>query len=166
MYIYYVYAYLRENNTPYYIGKGKGNRAFKKHGKLPVPKDKSKIVFIFQDLIEQDAHELECLLIKFHGRKDNGTGILRNLTDGGEGRSGAIVSDETRKKLQKPKPARSAEHNTNLGKSLSVALKGRPKPPRSAEHKRAISAAMKGKKQSPEAIEKRFASRRNKSQKA
>jgi hypothetical protein len=40
-------------------------------------------------------------LIDFWGRKDNGTGILRNLTDGGEGCSGAILSEETKKKISK-----------------------------------------------------------------
>jgi hypothetical protein len=94
---YYTYAYLREDRTPYYIGKGKGNRIYSTNGRrLKPPKDRSRIIFLKQNLTEEEAFKHEIYMIAVFGRKDLGTGILGNLTDGGEGPSNP--SEETRKK--------------------------------------------------------------------
>ncbi len=95
--IFYTYAYLREDKTPYYIGKGKGDRAYKRSkNDLKPPKDKSRIILLKQNLSEDIAFKHEKYMISIFGRKDLGTGILHNKTDGGDGASGVIQSKETR----------------------------------------------------------------------
>ena len=98
---YYVYAYERKiasKHGPagsfYYIGKGMGDRARANHGHIHVPKDPKRIVMIKVNLTEEDAFSLEKSQIKEYGRIDNGTGCLRNLTDGGEGPSGYKFTEE------------------------------------------------------------------------
>jgi len=90
---FYVYQYLRQSNqTPYYIGKGKGPRAFKKgaHRRQGInePPNPDNIVIVQDNLTEHEAWDLEIELIAKHGRKDLGTGILLNRTAGGEGHTG------------------------------------------------------------------------------
>ncbi len=109
----YVYAYLRsepsehgDDGSPYYIGKGKHRRgfyarAFDKRHNIHIPADKSKVVILADDLSDNDARQAEMLLISLHGRIDLGTGCLRNLTDGGEGCEGRVVTEATRAKISK-----------------------------------------------------------------
>lgn len=150
---YYVYAYLREDGTPYYIGKGKDRRAYQKKNFNPPAKD--RIVIILDNLSEEQAFANEIDFIKWYGRKDNNTGILRNLTDGGEGASGAKhinrkmradhpyrkklsewlrtrpVKDETRKKMSESLKKRwsnlDIETKREIAKKISEAQKGKPR---------------------------------------
>ena len=82
--IFYCYFWLRWNGSPYYVGKGQGDRAFivDSHN-VSMPKDHAQIILQYYPT-EEDAFEAERFFISLFGRKDIGTGCLRNLTDGGE----------------------------------------------------------------------------------
>ena len=108
---------------PFYIGKGKGKRLTnhlieakrvdyidklnpeKTQRIRSILSENSKpiIVKLVEDLEEEWAFSIEISAIKSLGRKDRNKGPLLNLTDGGEGVSGYIMSEETKKKMSKSK---------------------------------------------------------------
>jgi hypothetical protein len=118
--VFYTYAYLRVDGTPYYIGKGKGDRAYKQSNRkgLKPPKDRSRIIFLKQNLTEAEAFKHEIYMVAVFGRKDLGTGILHNRTDGGEGPSGLIHNEETRRKISEANKNRSVETKRKMSESL------------------------------------------------
>jgi hypothetical protein len=92
--MFYTYLWLRYDGTPYYAGKAtRIQRAYGgRHSVNPPPRAR---VIIQEWLTESDTLFAEKFLVAYYGRKDSGTGILRNHTDGGEGTSGHKQSSQT-----------------------------------------------------------------------
>ena len=98
-----MYAYLREDGTPYYIGKGINERAWnKKAHTISLPPD-NRIIILESNLTNVGSLAIERRMIRWYGRKHCGTGILRNLTAGGDGSCeyAAPTTDEKRKNCSK-----------------------------------------------------------------
>jgi len=141
---YYTYAYLRDDDSPYYIGKGTGNRAWVRNPneRIQAPKDKSRILFLRRFDDEEQAFKHERFMIALFKRKVDG-GILINICEGGEGGShtkteehkrkiaksnrGVKRSKETRAKMSASgkKKVFSPEHKAKLDKARK-ARKGKP----------------------------------------
>ena len=123
----FIYAYLRSRSSangkagsPYYIGlASSGTRPYGKHSCV-VPKDRSRIRILRILQTWDEAAKWEKFYIKKFGRIDLGTGILRNLTDGGDGV--ANPSAETRKKIS---DAAKAPERVALLRAMAAEQKGK-----------------------------------------
>jgi hypothetical protein len=138
-----VYAYCREDGTFYYIGKGSRKRAYGKRKKgVRPPANRNRILLLHTGLSEQTAFDYEEKLILFYGRKDLGTGLLRNMTNGGEGVSGWIPDEEWRRKKSE---SMSGEGNPMYGVKLAGPDNHMTGKVLSAEHVQKLKQNRKGK---------------------
>ena len=152
---FYTYAFLREDGSPYYIGKGKNDRidSPKRNINLP-PKDRR--IYLKQNISEEEALKHEIYMIAVFGRKDIGTGILRNKTDGGEGVSGWVANERQKEKLSqslKGKP-KSAEQREKMSQSQKRRWELRKDRSVSQETREKMSKSQKGRIHSPESRKK------------
>lgn len=162
---YYTYIWRDADGVPFYVGKGKGRRAYdvasgrRSQDFLRIHSAGGCTVEIIDWFIhESQAHAHEVQLIEMHGRREMG-GLLINRTDGGEGASGSTHTDsarvaisETNRRVYESDPSRRARVTAgNLRRfsdpaaraKQSAALSGLPK---SSDHKAKLSRAHSGKK--------------------
>ena len=123
---YYVYAYLRKSDlTPYYIGKGKGHRAWAKQHNVIVPEDPARIVIVESNLSDIGALAIERRLIQWYGRRDLGTGILRNMSSGGDGAEGRIQTEQTRKLIGEANKKESGPRSQKINSDYTIKIKNK-----------------------------------------
>ena len=97
--MFYVYSHIRlDTNQPFYIGKGLKYRSHStkgrnKHWNNIVSKCGYRIEIISSNLTNEEACRKEIALILKYGRQDIKTGILVNMTAGGEGNVGRIFKN-------------------------------------------------------------------------
>lgn len=124
----YVYRHIRlDKNEPFYIGIGSDvsyKRAYqlKNDRRNPIwhkiaSKTEIEVQIMLDNLTYEDAILKEKEFICLYGRIDNKTGILSNLTEGGEGTIGLIVSEENRKKTSE---RNKGKNNPMYGKKISA----------------------------------------------
>ena len=162
----FIYGEYEFEYQPFYVGQGKGRR-YRKHF-LEAKKNNimnnafkfnvlskllrmnlEPIIFkICENISENEAKDLEIFLINKIGRKEKG-GILTNLTDGGEGTSGFIMSKEQKELIRKSCLGR--KHTEEHKQFMSELMKNRKL---SKETREKISKAKKGKKHSEETKQK------------
>ena len=126
--IFYVYEHYRpDDETPFYVGKGKKYRAYSKEGRnkwwrhIVEKHGTFEVRFVAENLNEMDAWWMENMYIVGWGRADLGEGPLVNLSNGGEGCSGAI---QTAEHIEKNRVANSGERNAMYGVSMIPWNKG------------------------------------------
>lgn len=101
-----LYRHIRlDKNEPFYIGIGKTEkRAYEKIKRNQfwyniVAKTDYEIEILFDNLSWDEAGEKEKEFIKLYGKRDDNTGTLVNITDGGGGILGIRHTEESKRKI-------------------------------------------------------------------
>jgi len=142
--MFYTYLWLREDGTPYYVGKGSGRRAFTSTAHGVFRPEQLNRILVQEQPCEVDAFEVEKFLICYYGRLDLGTGCLRNRTDGGDGASGYKYTEELRQ------IRRNHRHTPETRRKMKAVHTGHVGVHHTDETRQKISAVHKGKKVSEE----------------
>ena len=174
--VYYVYKHVRlDNNTCFYIGKGKNGRKDDPnrnptHDSI-CKRHEYKVVIFKDKLNEAEAFKLEedlirCyvfkmgygILIKGYMNKENkeNNRFLTNKTWGGEGVSGYKFSEEQKQNLSESHKGKKQSEETIRKRSEKLKGKNNPMYGKkfSEEHKQKLSESHKGKKASEETKQK------------
>ena len=119
---FYVYHHINKSTGEvFYVGKGKNKRAYSKKARSEfwhnvVNKHGYEVLIVEENITDEQACEREVYWINHFGRKDIGTGILVNHTDGGDGVTGYIFTEEDKQRMSE---AHSGEKNGFHGKKHS-----------------------------------------------
>ena len=168
-----VYEHLRnDTNEVFYVGKGeKKKRAFDKSNRNPhwhniVNKVGYTVNIVHKGVEQEEAKRIEILLIEKYGRKDLDLGNLVNMTDGGEGALGVIVSEKTRQHLRELNTGKTASEEAR--QKMSKAQKGKAGwlkgKTMSEETRKKISESLKGKTHTEKSKQKISEARKNMSE--
>jgi len=163
---FYTYIHCKPDGTPFYVGKGHDGARKRSHhfgGRNTHHKNivakygKENIgVFVFHCDSEGQAFADEIQQIAQLRREGY---ILVNKTNGGEGTSGYIPSEETKKKQALSRTGLKRKPET--GKRISAALKGIPKSEEAKEKMRAASKIRWGKKEERENASRKSSGNKN-----
>lgn len=161
----YVYRHIRlDKNEPFYIGIGSDDNYKRANSKDKrsafwkdiIKKTEYRVEIILDGLTWKEACEKEIELISLYGRSNIKNGTLCNLTNGGEGMLGYVMSKSTKEKMIKSikekykngyiNPMKGKNHTDNHKVKNSTAQKER--------YLNGYINPMKGKNHSNESIEK------------
>jgi hypothetical protein len=104
----YIYRHIRlDKNEPFYIGIGtdsKYQRAYSKQSRnifwnRVVSKTDYEVEILLDNLTKDEAKIKEIEFIALYGKKIDKTGILTNISDGGDGNSGSKHTEEAKLKI-------------------------------------------------------------------
>lgn len=151
----YVYIHRKKTDSKiFYVGIGSDDkykranwkyqrneiwtRIYKKHG--------IEVEITHDNIIWEEACAIEIYLIEFYGRLCNDSGILANITEGGEGNFGLKHTEETKKRISNLKKGRklTKEHIEIIravAKKQKGIKKGKQKKERNEEYRSKLSAA-------------------------